>query len=171
MTGLFWAWDWVSSRKLWMDGEAGFPYLAASHFNAARYAALTRGVTRGCSLHSQGFVFVLSQDLVVGLQSKPERREQARQSVSGGMTAVWSIPENKRSSLDLLVKEIFVHNSWDVQQGVPHPKERVFTVQGQKQIVSLGLPLIKSALTRLWSDGSSQCRFDLPAIVLEAVNE
>lgn len=83
MTGLFWAWDWVSSRKLWMDGGAGFPYLAASHSNAARYAALTRGVTRGCSLHSQWFVFVLSQDLVVGLQSKPERREQARQSVSG----------------------------------------------------------------------------------------
>lgn len=31
--------------------------------------------------------------------------------------------------LNLLVKEIFVHNGWNIQQGISHPKECVFTVK------------------------------------------
>lgn len=45
----------------------------------------------------------------------------------------------------LLVKEIFVHNSWNVEQGISHPKERVFTVGRQKHIVLCKLPLTNSA--------------------------
>lgn len=51
------------------------------------------------------------------------------------------------SRLYLLVKEIFLHNSWNVEQGISHSKECVFTVGRQKHIVLLRLPLISSAQT------------------------
>ncbi len=49
------------------------------------------------------------------------------------------------SYLDLLIKEIFVHNSWNVKQGISHPEECVFTVGRQNHIVLCKLPLTSSA--------------------------
>lgn len=39
--------------------------------------------------------------------------------------------------LNVLVQEIFVHNSWNIQQGISHAEECVFTVRRHKPIVLL----------------------------------
>lgn len=144
---------WVSRQKLWMDGGAGFPYLAASHFNGAHYAVWTRGVKRSAVETHRGLCLSSARIWSLGFSPNLHGEKKQGKALKEAWRSCESIRENKRTSLDLLVKEIFVHNSWNVQQGVPHPKERVFTVQGQKQTVSLWLPLVKSAqrsFTRLW---------------------
>lgn len=62
-------------------------------------------------------------------------------------TKKWRNQWQQISFFDLLVKEVFVHNSWNVKQGISHPKECVFTVRRQKHIVLCTLPLTSSAFT------------------------
>lgn len=86
---------------------------------------------------------------------------------------VWSIAGTKGALWTYLSRKSLSTTAEMSSRGFPIPKSAFSLCGGRKQIVSLGLPLIESAqlsLTRLWSDGSSQCRFDLPAIVLGADN-
>lgn len=80
------------------------------------------------SFDSQGFVLVLGQDLVIGLQSESsgtEKRLVRRRAGKETHTCA------RTCAFDLLVQEVFVHHSCNIQQGIPHPKECVFTVRRQ----------------------------------------
>lgn len=63
-------------------------------------------------------------------------------------TEIGRIQAPQRRCLDLLVKEIFVHNSWNVEQGISHPEECVFTAERQKHIVLCRLPLTRLCRNR-----------------------
>lgn len=145
--------------------QGGFPYLAASNFRGACYAVWTRGVTRAAVHTHRGLCLSSARIWSLGFSPNLHGENKQGKVLQEAWRSCESIHENKRSFLDLLVKEIFVHNSWDVQQGVPHSKEGVFTVQEQKQIVSLRLPL---SLTHLLPE---QIRSELRTIVLDADHE
>lgn len=132
------------------------PYLVPRNFNTLQ--PLLKHVVSQWSFDSQGFVFVFSEDLVVRLQSEPLGKN-TKNKVRWD-TEIWGRQWKQMSCSDLLVKEIFVHNSWNVEQGISHPKECVFTVWRQKHIVLCRLPLTSSAPTEdtnslLWYGKSS----------------
>lgn len=112
-----------------MNDQCGL-YLVPRNLNTLHNTCGARGVQ--WSLNSQGFVSVFSQDLVIGLQSEPLSKDTNKMLVCFQTQMHERLCEKSRS--DLLVKEIFVHHSWNVEQGISHPKECVFT-EGRQELL------------------------------------
>lgn len=144
ITWLFWAQLKCQDGTvvLGMNGQC-IPYMVPRNFNPLRCTTEAH-VWR---FNSQGLVFVFSEDLVIRLQSKPCREHKTDVSVFY-VTEIGRNQAPQRRCLDLLVKEIFVHNSWNVEQGISHPKECVFTAERQKHIVLCRLPLTRLCRNR-----------------------
>lgn len=100
--------------------------------------------------YSQGFMFVFSQDLVIWLQSIPFSKELKLKIKKHHhqYTEICRYLGKQKSYFDLLVKEVLVHNSWNVKQGISHPKECVFTVWRQKTYCITETPTQQLWMTR-----------------------
>lgn len=111
-----------------MNDQCGL-YLVLRNLNTLHNTCGARGVR--WSLNSQGFVSVFSQDLVIGLQSKPLSKDTNKILVCLQTQTHVRMCENKRAIQTYLSRKSLSTTAEMSSKGFPIPKS-VFSLRGDK---------------------------------------